>query len=448
MFKPGGFFGIVGIMEKVNFTKVLPVQGTYDVVVSGSGPAGICAAVSAARQGSKVCLIERYGSVGGNLSVGHVGPILGMVGEGTMRTEMVNLLNVPDNDMTGEVAIAHDMEKAKTVLANLINAEKNITVLLQTMVSDVVLEGNRIKGLVISGKEGLQVVEGKVVIDSTGDGDVSFFAGCEIQKGREDGLMQPVTLEYTVNNLDESKAITCIGDIDDVQFKGKRFLDWCKDCADNGEIPAAVAAVRLHKTVYPGHRQVNTTQLNKIDSTKTSDLFKAEVELRNQIDTVTDFLRTHLPGYENCEVISSGTTVGTRETRRVMGDYVLTREDILAGKRFDDVMVHKAIFFVDIHNPEGAGQAEKVIALPKPYDIPYRCFVPKKIEGLYTAGRCISGDHSAHASYRVMSICMAMGQAVGVAASLCVKEGVLPRQLDVKKVQTVLTGLGVDLFSE
>lgn len=434
-------------MKKVDFAKSLPMQGSYDVVVTGSGPAGICAAVSSARQGSKVCLIERYGSVGGNLSVGHIGPILGMVSKGTMREEVVSLLGVPDNDFDGVVGVAHDMEKAKRVLANFVDHE-NITVLLQTMVSDVVLENEKIIGVVIANKEGLQVVSGKVFIDSSGDGDVAFFAGCEIEKGREDSLMQPVTLEYTIDRLDESEAIVCIGDIDDVQFKGQRFLDYCKDCAEKGDIPSEAAAVRLHKTVYPGQRQVNTTQFNKIDGTKTSDVFKAEVALRNQITVITDFLRSHLPGYENAHIISSGTTLGVRETRRVMGDYVLTRADVLSGRKFDDVLVHDALFFIDIHNPAGSGQAEKEIARVKPYDIPYRCFVPRKIEGLYIAGRCISGDHSAHASYRVMSICMAMGQAVGIAASLCASENIVPRKLDVTKVQRILTGLGVDLFSK
>ena len=155
----------------------------YDVIVAGAGPAGICAAVAAARQGARVALIERYGVIGGNLTAGYVGPILGSVSKNT--------------------------------------------------------------------------------IDCTGDAIVSFLAGAKIEKGRADGLMQPVTLEYTIDGVDESKGIICIGDVDNVQLNGECFLDWCKKKADEGKLPRMLAAVRLHPSVRPGCRQVNTTQVNR-----------------------------------------------------------------------------------------------------------------------------------------------------------------------------------------
>ena len=135
-----------------------------------------------------------------------------------------------------------------------------------------------------------------------------------------------------------------------------------------------------------------------------------------------------------------------RETRRVIGDYIITAEQMAAGCRFDDVIVHRAEFIVDIHNPAGAGQAEDHIQYCDPYDLPYRCFTPKAIENLYTAGRCISGTHRAHASYRVMSICMAMGEAVGVAAAMCASRGCTTRELDVKALQNRLTEKGSELY--
>ena len=177
-------------------------------------------------------------------------------------------------------------------------------------------------------------------------------------------------------------------------------------------------------------------------------LYDAELELRRQIVILQKFFRENLPGYENCKVVSSACTTGIRESRRIMGEYVITGEECAAGKRFDDVIVHKADFLVDIHNPAGSGQADKKIQYCIPYDLPYRCFVPRKIDGLLTAGRCISGTHRAHASYRVMSICMAMGEAVGVAASMCAAQDCQPRDLNVKALQQKLTGLGIDLFSE
>ena len=429
----------------INYTKQLKVQGAYDVVVAGSGPAGICAAVAAAREGAKVALVERYGVVGGNLTTGYVGPILGMVGKGTMRDELVELLGVPENDMIGETGRAHDFEMAKIRLMQFVN-HPNIDVYLQTTVTDVIKEGDTLKGIIATSGEGQFALLGKVTIDATGDGLVSYLAGATTEKGREDGLMQPVTLEFTIDGVDESKGVICIGDVDDVRLGDERFLDYCKRLSLECEIPERIAAVRLHPTTHSGQRQVNTTQVNGIDMTRVDHIFKADLELREQILTLLDFFHKHIPGYENCRIISSGTTTGVRETRRVIGDYIITAEEMAAGCRFDDVIVHRAEFIVDIHNPEGSGQAEEHIQYCDPYDLPYRCFTPKGIENLYTAGRCISGTHRAHASYRVMSICMAMGEAVGVAAAMCAESGCTPRNLNVKELQNRLTNKGIELY--
>lgn len=418
----------------------------YDIIVAGAGPAGICAAVSAARQGARVALIERYGVVGGNLTAGYVGPILGSVGPGTMRDEVCGLLGVKDNDWIGEQGNAHNFEEAKFTLADLVAKESNIDVFLQTAVFDVIKEDNVVKGLVCASNEGPLRFEAPVTIDCTGDGIVSFMAGAEVGKGREDGLMQPVTLEFTIDGVDEERGLICIGDVDNVELNGQRFLDWCKDRAAEGKIPEKLAAVRLHPCVEKGRRQVNTTQVNRVDITRIEQIFPADYELRQQINLLRDFLRENLPGYENIKVIGSGTTTGVRESRRIMGDYVIDADELSAGKRFPDVIVHDALFIVDIHNPDGAGQAEDKIQYCQPYDLPYRCFLPKGLEGLMVAGRCISGTHRAHASYRVMSICMAMGEAVGIAAALSVQNGCTPRQLDVTLLQKTMTDKGIVLF--
>lgn len=432
---------------EISYSKKLPIWKSYDVIVCGAGPAGICAAVAAARQGAKTALVERYGIPGGNLTSGCVGPILGSVSAGTMRDELVALLGVLDNDMDGTTGVAHDMERAKIALTRFLD-EKNLDVYLQTPAADAWMDGNRIRGIVAATKEGLKVLAAQTVIDATGDGDVAVFAGCDYEKGREDGLMQPVTVEFTLDNVDEDKGILCIGDIDNVEFRGQRFLDWTKAQAEQGIIPKNTAAVRLHPTVYKGSRQVNTTQVNGVDSTRVETLYAAELELRRQMEILTDFFRKELPGYGRCKIVGSASTTGIRESRRITGDYHITGEECASGARFPDVIVHKADFLVDIHNPAGSGQAEQKIQYCIPYDLPYGCFVPQKVEGLYVAGRCISGTHRAHASYRVMSICMAMGQAVGTAAALCCRRNCTPRQLDVKSLQNALTDLGIDLFSE
>lgn len=432
-------------MKRINYEKSLELRATYDVVVAGSGPAGICAAVAAAREGARVALVERYGVVGGNLTAGYVGPILGMVGKGTMRDEIVTLLGVPENDMIGETGRAHDVEQAKYKLAEFVY-HPNIDVYLQCTVCDTLKEGDAVTGIVVAGGEGTFALGAKTTIDATGDGLVAYLAGATTEKGRDDGLMQPVTLEFTIDGVDESRGVICIGDVDDVQLNGERFLDYCKRCADEGKLPAHLAAVRLHPTVRAGQRQVNTTQANGVDMTKVEQIYPADLELRRQIQLLLKFLRENVPGYEECRCTSSGTTTGVRETRRVMGDYVITAEEMAAGCRFEDVVVHRAEFIVDIHNPAGAGQAEEHIQYCDPYDLPYRCFTPRGVENLYVAGRCISGTHRAHASYRVMSICMAMGEAVGIAAAMCAEQGCTPRTLDVAALQQRMAAKGIELF--
>ena len=432
--------------EQIEYNRKIGIRGRYDIIVAGAGPAGICAAVAAARDGAKVALVERYGVIGGNLTAGYVGPILGMTGKGTMRDEMVRLLGVPENDMIGRTGKAHDFENAKLLLEEFVAAEANIDVFMQCGIVDVVKDGNRAGGVIAACNGTLFALTAAVVIDATGDAAVSALAGAEIAKGRDgDGLMQPVTLEFTIDGVDEDRGIVCIGDVDDVELNGERFLDYCKRLADEGKLPADLAAVRLHPTTVPGQRQVNTTQLCGVDITDVGQIFKADIELRRQIRLLVDFLREYVPGYENCRCTASGTTTGVRESRRVMGDYVLTGEDVEAGAKFEDAIVHDAEFIVDIHNPAGAGQAEAKIGWCRPYDIPYRCFLPRGIENLYVTGRCISGTHRAHASYRVMSICMAMGEAVGIAASMCAAAGCSPRELDVRALQSRMESKGIVL---
>lgn len=432
-------------MDSITYSSEIQIKARYDVIVAGAGPAGICAAVAAAREGAKVALIERYGVVGGNLTTGYVGPVLGSVGEGTMRDEVCKLLGVKDNDWIGEQGLAHDVEKAKLNLSRFVN-HPNIDVYLQSSVFDVIKESNVIRGVILSTNEDKFALEGKIIIDSTGDASVSFLAGAQTEKGRDDGLMQPVTLEFTIDGVDESRGLICIGDVDDVELNGMRFLDWCQLQADQGKIPQKIAAVRLHPTVRKGERQVNTTQVNGVDITRIDHIFKADLELREQMYLLETFLKENLPGYENIRIVSSGTTTGVRESRRVMGDYIIDADELAEGCRFDDVIVHKALFIVDIHNPAGAGQAEEKIQYCQPYDLPYRCFTPKGLDNLYVAGRCISGTHRAHASYRVMSICMAMGEAVGYAAAMCAQRGCTTRELPVNELQRIMTDKGIKLF--
>ena len=422
-----------------------------DVLVCGGGPAGVCAAVSAAREGARVVLAERFGCLGGNLTLGHVSPILGKVAPGTMADEIRRLLDAGHEDalqvVTRNGPEQHiDHEEAKGILARLC-ADAGVTVLLCAPVVDAIMEGNRVAGAVIDTPQGLRRIAAKVVVDATGDGRVAMAAGAECRVGRDgDGATQPMSIEFVVDGVDESCAITAWGGTDPVKLpSGEEYRALCKRMNAAGELPKNVTIVRLHRTFYSGERSVNATQLNGVDALDSAALGRADAELRVQIGQCVAFLRKHVPGYERCRIKSTAGTLGVRETRRVMGDAMLTDDDVAEGRKRADAIVHDAWFLIDIHNPTGGGQAEGHSHPAQPYDIPYGAFLPKGIDGLLTAGRCISGTHRAHASYRVMTPCMAMGEAVGVAAALAAARGVVPRAVPADDIRATLLRRGVQL---
>ena len=433
----------------MEYIKSIETEKRTQVLVIGGGPAGICAAVAAARMGMKVLLIERYGAVGGNLTLGNVSPILGRVSEGTMYDEVIALLSEKHADeekveTRNGKEIHIDPEEAKGILIKFLN-DNDVDVMLQCALADVIVQDGKAVGVIVATHNGLKAIYAERLIDATGDGTAAYMAGCEYKIGREDHLTQPVTLEFTINNVDESRAIMCFGGSDPVTLpNGKKYSEFCKECEEKGILPKNVSIVRLHKTFYKGERNVNATQMNSINGLLSEDIYKAEVELRNQIEMVMDFLKKYIPGYEKCMLKTAASTLGVRETRRIMGDYIVNDDDVENGNHYCDAVIHNAWFLIDIHNPSGGGQAEGHSKMAKPYDIPYGAMLPKGIENLLTAGRCISGTHRAHASYRVMAICMATGEAAGTAAALSITDGVPPRELSALKVRKILAAKGVN----
>ena len=432
-------------MDTYVLNKQIPVLGEYDVLVAGGGPAGLCAAVAAARAGAKTAIVERYGILGGGLSVGNVGPIMGSVARGTLRDELSGLLRVGFNDIQGKIGRVHDMQ-AVPLVADRFVAKEGIDVYLQSPVCDVMKNASTVTGVVIAGRQGMYGLKAKVTVEATGDGDVAALSGARFEMGRaDDGELQPVTLMNTLAGVDDD-AMVCIGEEDNVQFNGERWLDYTARCVQQGILPENTQSVRLYRSNVPGERLVNTTQKNHVNPLEPHQVFEADLYLREQIVKITEFLRNNVPGYQRCYIKSIASTLGVRESRRVMGEYVLQDDDLRKGRRFDDVVVHRANFVVDIHNPTGGGQAEGLAEVVQPYDIPYRCLIPETMDGLILSGRCISGTHRAHASYRIMTVCMATGEAAGVAAALSAKTGVTPRQLPVKQIQQKLMQNGAVLF--
>ena len=421
----------------------------YDVIVCGGGPSGIAAAAAAARQGAKTALIERYGILGGMLTSGYVNPVLGSVAKGTMYDEITSLLQATFITTRNGREMSVNTESAKYTLLKFV-ADAGADIFLQTPVVDVIKDGNRVLGVVVGTQQGLKKLYAASIIDATGDGMVAALAGAEFSVGREsDGRCQPSSAEFTINGVDEERAFTCWGGSDPVKMPdGTPYAQFCKQKNLEGELPENVTIVRLHKTDAPGERSVNATQVNGLDTLSPEGVAEAELELREQIGKVIAFLQKYVPGYEKCALKASGSSLGVRETRRILGDYILSDDDVEHGNRHSDVAVHNAWFLIDIHNPAGGGQAEGHSQPAEPYDIPYRCFLPKGLEHILTCGRCISGTHRAHASYRVMGVCLATGQAAGTAAALSALNGIAPRALDPELLQKALQSQGAVLFDQ
>ena len=441
-------------MNSINYAKTIPVIAEYEVAVIGGGPAGICASVSASRMGVRTLLVERHGVLGGNLTTGYICPILGRVSEGTMFDEINALLSKSHKDAREVITrngkeIHIDPEEAKQILTKFVS-DNGVTFMLSTALSDII-PGEDSHTVILTTQKGLCAIRARVVIDCTGDGQAAVLAGAEYKVGRDsDGRVQPCTLEFTVTGVDESIAISAWGGSDPVkvpagQYEGMEYRELCKLKNREGELPENVTIVRLHRTFYEGERSVNATQVNGIDGTCPYDVARAEVELRRQITLCHNFLKNYVPGFENCTVKGSASALGIRETRRIVGLDSVTDSDVENGMKRDDVVVHNAWFLIDIHNPAGGGQAEGHSQPAKPYDIPLGALIPKSTHNILTAGRCISGTHRAHASYRVMVICMATGEASGITAALAVKANKPVSSIPASDVQAVLTSRGVVL---
>ncbi|MBR6773882.1 MAG: FAD-dependent oxidoreductase [Clostridia bacterium] len=427
----------------IDYKAKIECKASYDVVVAGGGVSGIGAAIECARQGARVAIIERNGILGGGFTSGHVAPPLGSFTPNTMADELLKKVGVENG--SGQ---SHDFEKMKIIISKMV-ADENIDVFYGCSLVDVVKKDKNITHLIFSTQSGLKAIEGKIFIDCTGDGVLSYLAGEKVEYGRDDGLVQPVSIMFTVENVHPDQHIVCYHEEMDTVLENGNYLALCREACKNGTLPPTVNIVRLYRGVVPTERMVNATQANGVNPLCPVQAGKAQALLREQMEQVVDFLKTTVKGFENIRIKNSTEGIGVRESRRVMGEYVMTAQDLLDGKKHHDVVVHNAAFCIDIHNPSGAGQSEQD-GCPKqsqPYDVPYRALLPTVTDNLLVAGRCISGTHRAHASYRVMNICVNIGQATGIAGALCVKENVIPRKLDYKKIQKVLTDKGVELFN-
>lgn len=416
--------------------RALELNNEYDVIVVGSGPSGIAAAVTAARNGVRVLLVEWQGSVGGISTTGLMSHFTGTC-ESKMYREILRRSADKNPYNTGKRTITIDPELLKITYCEMLK-DAGVDLLLYTFCCGAITDNNHLKGVITEGKSGRMAYTAQVIIDCTGDGDVAAKAGAEYFKGREsDGKMQPATLMFKVGGVDYSRAVFPGSFETEVQTDKGELQALARE-----KLPSPAGHVLLYKSSLPGIVTCNMTNCTDIDGTITEDLTRAELTCRSQMEPIVNFLREYAPGYENCYIISAASLIGIRETRHFKGIKQITERDILDARQFDDAVVKGAHFNFDVHNITGAGLdktgVQKEFSQENGYTIPYGCLVPEKVDGLLLSGRNISGTHMAHSNFRAMPICVGIGEACGAAAALSVKQRNNLRDIDAEIIQNLI----------
>lgn len=441
----------------ITVTSQVPFLMDTDVLVVGGGTAGPFAAIAAGRQGRRVVLVERFGSLGGLLTLGLNTKPSGALSGGIPREVWgrARSIGAAGEDFRaklkeGEIDIACpcDPELMKMLLARMC-VEAGVRILFECVVSSAIVEGGAIKGVVIEAKGGKRYITAKTVIDCSADGDIAADAGAPfvIGTGGEEPTMQPVSMYFTMDNVDIPRLAAWGREhpelIPDTNFPEDLsyglYLQGFHSAVRAFQERTGIKLIRQHialKTAN-GRLYVNATRVLGKNALSPIDVSDATLECYSQIEDYARFLREDIPGFENAILGQISPILGVRETRHILGEYVLTGEDVIAGTCFQDSIAADASAF-DIHDVKGADVDFRSIP---PYEIPYRCLVPRKIDQLLVAGRCISVDHHAHGRTRNMPACMATGQAAGIAAALAVDANTTVRDLDPGRIQKVLADL-------
>lgn len=411
-----------------------------DVIIIGGGPAGIIASVASSRLGAKTVLIERYGFLGGNMTnAGVINIRTFNDGKGNLVIkgipyEFVNEIKKYQKIFTpgAENLEKDDCFRQYPEVTKYVSQEfvlsSNVELILHGFVNDVIKEKNKIKSVVIFYKGQKIYCEGDVFIDCTGDGDVAYLSGADFIKGWEEGnKLQPLTTTFIIGGVSKKHWPKVKITKKEMEKMKKEFEEGSYPCPTYP--PGALFPMPRKGEIYG-----NVTRY-PADITDIFEMTKAEIELRRQVWKVIEFYRKYMKGFEKIYLQQTFTQAGGRESRRIIGEYILKEEDILECKNFPD-NIAKGSYPIDILIPDGPDIWEKL--KNSSYGIPYRCLVPKKIENLLVAGRCISCDYKALGAIRVMAICMATGQAAGVSAYLSSKKKISPRELEIKEIQEIL----------
>ena len=408
-----------------------------DVLVLGSGPSGFAAAYTAAKNGAKVLLVEQSGDVGGISTSGLMSHWTGSCASPLYYEILKRTSENNEGEFKNEITNLIDPEKLKTLYLEMLD-EVGCKVMLYTFAEDAICDGDKILGAAVINKSGKTDIYAKITIDATGDGDIAARAGAEFVLGREsDNKMQPATLMFKVGGVDYSRAVF-LGSFESTYETVNGELQ----ALAKQHIPYPAGHILTYKTTLPGIVTCNMTNAVEIDGTCAEDLTKATLVCRRQMNDIVKYLREFVPGYENCFIISSASLIGIRETRHFKGKYTLTEQDILEAKVFDDYVVKDAYFNFDVHNITGSGLdktgIQKYFSQENGYTIPYRCLLPEIKENLLLCGRNISGTHMAHSNFRVMPICVGIGEAAGAAAYISVSQNRNLNNIDAKEIREII----------
>jgi hypothetical protein len=433
-------YGMALDRETHNMGKVMKVDQKLqsDVIVVGGGSSAIGAAVAAARTGAKVSLIEKFGFLGGTASAGmvsvfQIGPKVS--GQPVIRgifQEIQERLDKYDNRY-GTEGRRFNPEMYKLVAYDMCE-EAGVDLLLNTYLHEVIAKDRRVEKIVLSSKSGPIDMTAKIYIDASGDGDLSAWAGAEFEIGAPPhGLQQPMTLMFTVGNVD----IETVARIDS-QHYFEMFQEMHSD--------ATTSRGRFIFFVREGYNDLMfcTVHICGADGTDVAELTKAERDARRETFRIYDFFKAHVPGCKNAVLTTTAPMLGVRETRRIRGDYVLTRDDIVSGRRFEDTIA-RSTSWLDLHNPRGEGVLHEYLRTDTWFEIPLRCLIVKGMDNLLVAGRCISTSHLAAAATRETPTCIATGQAAGVTAAIAAKDNICSRDVPYDQIRDSLVHQQADL---
>lgn len=408
----------------------------YDLAVIGGGFAGVAAALAAARGGADVIIIEKSNALGGAANVCLVNPFMPYKTkiDGRSVALSAGIFREIHERLEARGAMMHENfleEELKYVMSEMV-AEAGISLLYHAYIFKAHRDGERITAVSLATKQGETVIEADYFIDATGDAQLAFLSGCPTRLGREpDNLCQPMTLCFRLGNVDVDR------------FLASRPLlnEAYKKSLDAGEFINPRENILVFRSPIRNVLHFNTTRVVKKDPTNPFDVTEAELLARRQVYEVYEFMKKHADGLEDSFLMMTAAEIGVRESRMIIGDYVLTESDCRAFAKFEDGIA-ACNYDIDIHNPEGSGTSHYYFPEGEFYTIPYRSLIPTGATNMLVAGRCISSDHGAQASYRIMPTVCCIGEAAGSAMALAIKDSIPVREVNTYTLRATLKANG------